>query len=107
MGRGGREGREERRRGGGECGDGVLTFWIVNGRPTSGEEARSDWTATCAHESHVSLKTSLEQGTLYHGKRSKKVGSSDASSNALQNTDKEQWRNPPQYWEPQDKTLCC
>ena len=25
--------------------------------------------------------------------------SSDASSNALQNIDEEQWRNPPQYWE--------
>ena len=35
--------------------------------------------------------------------RSEKVGSSDASSNALQNTDKEQCRNPPQYWETQDK----
>ena len=40
--------------------------------------------------------------------RSWKVGSSDASSNALQNTDKEQWRNPPQYWETRDKVrLCC
>ena len=28
------------------------------------------------------------------GSRSEKVESSDASSNALQNTDKEQWRNP-------------
>ena len=27
----------------------------------------------------------------------------DASSSALQNTDKEQWRNPPQYWETQDE----
>ena len=33
----------------------------------------------------------------------RKVGSSDASSNALQNTDKEEWRNPPQYWQTQDK----
>ena len=32
-----------------------------------------------------------------------KVGRSDASSNALQNTDKEQWRCPPQHWETQDK----
>ena len=40
--------------------------------------------------------------------RSQKVGSSDASSNALQHTDKEQRRNPPQYWETQDKIrLCC
>ena len=39
---------------------------------------------------------------------SEKVGSSDATSNALQNTEKEQWRNPPQYWETQDKIcLCC
>ena len=30
--------------------------------------------------------------------RSEKIGSSDASSNALLNTDEEQWRNPPQYW---------
>ena len=35
--------------------------------------------------------------------RWKKVGRSDASSNAWQNTDREQWRNPPQYWETQDK----
>ena len=35
--------------------------------------------------------------------RPEKVGSSDASSNALQNTDKEEWRNPPQYWQTQDK----
>ena len=40
--------------------------------------------------------------------RTWKVGSSDASSNALQNTEKEQWRNSPQYWETQDKIrLCC
>ena len=38
--------------------------------------------------------------------RSEKVGSSDASSNALQNTDKEQWEHPPQYWETQDKYAC-
>ena len=37
---------------------------------------------------------------------SKKVGSSDASSNALQNTDKEQWRNPPHYWETQGTKYC-
>ena len=35
--------------------------------------------------------------------RSWKVWSSDASSHALQNTDKEQWINPPQYWETQDE----
>ena len=30
-------------------------------------------------------------------------GMFDASSNALQNTDKLPRRNPPQYWETQDK----
>ena len=45
---------------------------------------------------------------LTNENRSQKVGSSDACSNALQNTDKEQWRNPPQYWETQDEIrLCC
>ena len=39
----------------------------------------------------------------YNESRSEKVGSSDASSNALQNTDKEQWVNPPKYWETQDE----
>ena len=38
----------------------------------------------------------------------KKLENSDASSNALQNTDNEQWRNPPQYWETKNKIrLCC
>ena len=55
-----RKGRE-RRRGGGECGDGVLTFWIVNGRLTSRAEVKSDWTATCVHDSHLSLNTSLKK----------------------------------------------
>ena len=37
-----------------------------------------------------------------------KVESSDASSNALQHTDKEQWRDPPQKKETQDTIcLCC
>ena len=35
--------------------------------------------------------------------RSKKVGSTDDSSDALQNTKKKQWEDPPQYWETQDK----
>ena len=58
----------------------------------------------------------IERNTLHRTKRwriqahnqsrSEKVGSSDASSNALQNTDKEQWENPPQYWETQDKYAC-
>ena len=40
--------------------------------------------------------------------RPEKVGNSHASSNALQNTDTEQWRNPPQHWGKQDQTcLCC
>ena len=60
-----RKGEEERRKGGEECGDGVLTFLMVNGRPISGEEARAGWTATCAHDSHVSLTTSLETTTFY------------------------------------------
>ena len=38
--------------------------------------------------------------------RSQKVGSSDACRNSLQNTDKEQWRNPPQYWETHDEYAC-
>ena len=59
------KGEEGRRSGGGECRDGVLTFWMVSGRPTSGEEARSDWTAPCGHDSHVSLKTSLTKSTFY------------------------------------------
>ena len=35
--------------------------------------------------------------------RSKKVGSTDDSSDALQNTNKKQWEDPPQCWETQDK----
>ena len=47
--RGGREGRGRDGKGGREGGDGFLTFWMVNGRPTSGDEVeRSDRTATCA-----------------------------------------------------------
>ena len=34
-----------------------------------------------------------------------KSWSSDASSNVFQNRDEEQWRNPPQYWETQDKIV--
>ena len=37
-------------------------------------------------------------------KRSWKFGNSDASSNALQNTNKQRWRNLLRYWEKQDKT---
>ena len=37
--------------------------------------------------------------------QSKQVGCSDASSDALQNTNKKQWRDPPQKWETQD-TIC-
>ena len=49
-----------------------------------------------------------EEFQAHDASRSYKVGSSDASSNALQNTDKEQWKNPPQKWETQDKVrLCC
>ena len=44
--------------------DGVLTFWIVRGRPTSGVDRRSEWTATCDHDRHVSLKTSLQKYVL-------------------------------------------
>ena len=30
------------------------------------------------------------------------------AGNALQNTDKDQWRKPPQHWETQDELrLCC
>ena len=40
--------------------------------------------------------------------RSQKVGSSNASSKALQKTVKEQWRNPPQHSETQDEIcMCC
>ena len=55
----------------------------------------------------------LERNVLYWTKRwrtqahnqsrSEKVDSSDACSNALRNTDKEQRRKPPQYWETQRK----
>ena len=45
---------------------------------------------------------------VHNGSRSEKVGRSNASSNVLQNTDKEQWWNTPQDWEMQDKIrLCC
>ena len=37
-----------------------------------------------------------------------KVGSSNDCNNALQHTNEEQWRDPPQYWETQDKIhFCC
>ena len=39
--------------------------------------------------------------------RSQKVGSSDASSNALQKKRQKQWWNPPQYWETQDEIHAC
>ena len=35
--------------------------WATN----IGEEARADWTATCAHDSHVSLNTWFKKSTFY------------------------------------------
>ena len=49
------------------------------------------------------IKPNDEEFKLTRKAARRKVGSSDASSNALQNTDKEQWWNPPQYWETEDK----
>ena len=50
--------------------------------------------------------SSLNQ-TTKNSSRSEKVGSSDASSNALKNTDKEQWWHSPQCWQTQDKIRLC
>ena len=59
-------------------------------------------------ERNILLWTKRRRIQAHNESRSEKVGNSNASSNALQNTDKEQWRNPPQYWETQDKIrLCC
>ena len=59
-------------------------------------------------ESNILHWTKRRRIPAHNESRSEKVGSSDASSNALQNTDKEQWWNPPQYWETQDRIrLCC
>ena len=54
-------------------------------------------------ERNILHRTKRGRIQAHNESRSWKVGSSDASSNALQNTDEEQWRNPPQYRETQDK----
>ena len=56
----------------------------------------------------VSMRTLLTDVTfkLTMESRSWKVGSSDATSNALQNTDKEQWRNPRNIGKSKAKYAC-
>ena len=54
-------------------------------------------------ERNILHRTKRRRIQDHNESRSWKVGSSDAISIALQKTDKEQWGNPPQYWETQDK----
>ena len=55
-------------------------------------------------EWNILHRTSWWRVQAHHERRWEEVSSSDASSNALQNTDKEQWRDPPQYLETHDKS---
>ena len=48
----------------------------------------------------------LSQVQAHNESRSEKVGSSDASSTALHNTDKEQWKDPPHCWKRKTKYAC-
>ena len=54
-------------------------------------------------ERNILYWTKRRRIQAHNESRSWRVGSSDASSNALQNSDRKQWRNPPQYWETQHK----
>ena len=69
-------------------------------------------------ETNAGQCQTIERNILYWTKRWRiqahnesrleNVGSSDASSNAVRNTDNEQWRNPPQFWKVWYKRrLCC
>ena len=57
-------------------------------------------------ERNILHRTRRWRVQAHNESRSEKVGSSDASSNALQNTDREQWGNPPQYWKRTTQYAC-
>ena len=61
------------------------------------------WPEMWTHMSDAAKKKAQQRWELTMKAARRKLVVPDASSNALQNTDKEQWRNPPQYWETQDK----
>ena len=76
---------------------------MVRGETRKQTTSRPDdvWPDFWKHMSDAAKKKAKQRWTIEKPKL-------DKPDNALQNTDKEQWRNPPQNWEAQDKIrLCC
>ena len=76
-------------------------MWKFLSEATHESKRKMDYRETIARqcqtiERNILYWTKRRRNQTHDEGRSQKVGSSNASSNALQNTDKEQWKNPPQ-----------